>query len=111
MRNIIFAATLLLIAAPALANREVRHPFQQAIPADGIHRVVIDIPAGDVIVHNSAGPSLAIKGYAKREYDGTDPREKHQKIVDDVSAEFHVSNEEAVVRRRFGPNARGWRAN
>jgi hypothetical protein len=110
MRHTILTAALLLVAAPALANHEVRHPFQNAIPADGIHRLVIDIPAGDVTVRNGASGTLVVKGHASREYDGTDPKTKNQKIVDDVSAEFYVSHEEAVVRRRFGPNARGWRA-
>ena len=110
MRNTIFATALLLFATTALANHEVRHNFQQSIPADGIHRVVIEIPAGDITVRNSAGNTLAVHGHATREFDGTNPQARNQKIVDDVSAEFFVSHEEAVVRRRFGPNAQGWRA-
>jgi hypothetical protein len=110
MRHSLFAAVLLLSAASAFANHEVEHAFQQSIPATGIRRVVIDIPAGDVTVRNGARGFLVIAGKAKREYDGTDRKEQNQKIVDDASAGFFVSNEEAVVRRRFGPNARGWRA-
>ncbi len=110
MRNTVFVAALLLTASPALANHEVKHTFQQGIPAAGIHRVVIDIPAGDVTVRNGAREFLVVKGHASREYDGHDRQEKNQKIVDDVSAGFYVNNEEAVVRRRFGPNAQGWRA-
>ena len=48
MRHILAAAALVLAASSALANHEVEHAFQQGIPADGIRRVVIDIPAGDV---------------------------------------------------------------
>jgi Toastrack DUF4097 len=110
MRHILTAAALALAASSALANHEVEHAFKQGIPADGIHRVVIDIPAGDVTVRNGSRNSLVISGKAKREYDGTDRKEKNQKIVDDVSASIYVSNEEAVVRRRFGPNAQGWSA-
>ena len=110
MRNVLFATAFLLVASPALANHDVRHAFQQSIPADGIHRVTIEIPAGDVSVRNGASNSLVVKGYAKREYDGTDPKDTNQKVVDDISADFYVNHEEAVVRRRFGPNARGWRA-
>ena len=109
MRYLLIAA-LALAALPALANHEVEHAFRQGIPADGIRRVVIDIPAGDITVRNGSRESLVITGKAKREYDGTDCKETNQKIVDDVTAGFYVSNEEAVVRRRFGPNAQGWRA-
>jgi hypothetical protein len=110
MRHPFIATALLLAATSALANHEVEHSFQQGIPAAGIRRVVIDIPAGEVTVRNGSRDSLTIIGKAKREYDGTDRQEKNQKIVDDVSAAFVVTNEEAVVQRRFGPNARGWRA-
>lgn len=110
MRNIICITAFVLLAAPALANHEVRHEFQQSISAAGIHRVVIEIPAGDVTVRNGGAGALVVRGHASRQFDGTDPKAKNQKIVDDASAEFYVSNEQAVVRRRFGPNARGWRA-
>jgi hypothetical protein len=110
MRTTFIAAALLLAASTALANHEVEHTFQQGIPATGIRRVVIDIPAGDLTVRNGARESLVIIGKVKREYDGYDRKEKNQKIVDDVTAGFYVNNEEAVVRRHFGPNAQGWRA-
>jgi len=110
MRHTLFAAALLVAAVPALANHEVKHEFQQGISAAGIRRVVVDIPAGDVAIRNGASGQLVIRGHASREYDGTDRQEKNQKIVDDVSAGFTVNNEEAIVRRRFGPNAQGWRA-
>jgi len=110
MRNTILISAFLLAASPALANHEVRHQFQQGVSSAGIHRVVIEIPAGDVTVRNGEAGLVVVKGYAKREYDGTDPKEKNQKLVDDVSAEIFTNHEEAVVRRRFGPNARGWRA-
>lgn len=110
MRRTLLAAALVLAAWPALANHEVKHEFQQAIPATGIRRLVVDIPAGEVVVRNGASNQLVLRGHAKREFDGTNPMEKNQKIVDDASAGFYVNNEEAIVRRRFGPNAQGWRA-
>jgi len=110
MRHLAFAAALVLTASPLLANHEVEHAFRQSISAAGIRRVVIEIPAGEVTVRNGSHDTLVVHGKAKREYDGTDRREKNQTIVDDASAAFFVSNEEAVVRRRFGPNAQGWRA-
>src|SRR5947209_6543766 len=99
MRQTLLAIAFILITAPALANHEVTHTFQQRLPAEGVHRLVIEIPAGDVTVRNGESHFLVIKGEAKREYDGTDRMEKNQKIADDVSAEFTINHEEAIVRR------------
>src|SRR5260370_27117144 len=93
MRHILAAAALVLAASSALANHEVEHTFQQGIPADGIRRVVIDIPAGDITVRNGSRSSLVIIGKTKRGYDGTDRKETNQKIVDHVTPGFYVSNE------------------
>src|SRR4051794_40692432 len=109
MGKTIAAAALLLAATSAYANREVTHKFESSVPAAGIRRVVIEIPAGEVTVRNGGANAVRVSGRIDRDYDGWRRADENQKIVDDISAEVHVSNEEAVVRRRFGPNAHGWR--
>ena len=101
---------LLLAAASVHADESVYHSFEAAAPASGIRRVVVDVPAGDVTVRNGSSDRVAVSGRASREPDGPRSREKEQRIVDDISLEIAVSNGEAVIRRRFGPRARGWRA-
>ncbi|HEV8660310.1 MAG TPA: DUF4097 family beta strand repeat-containing protein [Thermoanaerobaculia bacterium] len=90
---------LLFAALPALAD-QFRHSFQSSVPRGKVRRVVIDIPAGDIDVRNGAPDRVAISGWVKA---------KEQRIADDTSVEIDVNNDEAIVRRRFGPEARGWR--
>jgi hypothetical protein len=106
----IFAASLLLVGLPALANHEVTHRFESSVPAAAVRRIIVDIPAGEVTIRNGSSDTIRVTGSSKREYDGWQRQESNQKIVDDVSADIYVNREEAVIRRRFGANAQGWRA-
>jgi hypothetical protein len=110
MRTTLLFSALMLLATAALADREVTQHFDSSLPARSIRRVLIDVPAGEIKVRNGAGDSIAVTGFARREYDDSDEREEYQRIVDDIRAEIFVNNDEAVVRRRFGPNAQSWGA-
>jgi hypothetical protein len=111
MRKPLFLAlALLFTAGAALADDEVTHPFSASAPRGHVRRVVIDIPAGEVRIRNGAGGRIAISGTAERHFDGHARRSKEQQIVDDISAEVVVNGDEAIVRRRFGPNAQSWSA-
>jgi hypothetical protein len=108
MRSIFATTALLLLATTAFAERQVEHQFQSEAPGGGVRRVVIAIPAGSLKVRNGDSEAIRVTGTARRGYD--DWPEREQKIVDDTSAEVYVNRDEAVVRRRFGVNAQGWRA-
>ena len=110
IRLTLAAAALTLVAAGAAADEEVTHNFTSSVPRAGIRRVVIDIPAGEVKVRNGAAGSVTVSGEVTRSYDGWRRRAKEQRIADDVSAYVYVNGDEAVVRRRFGPNASSWTA-
>lgn len=105
----IAAAAALLLPAAADA-RDAEHPFQASVPRGQVQRVTIDIPFGSFTIRNGSGSTLSLSGIASRDYDGERERVWAQKVVDDSSVEFYVNGAEAVVRRRFGPNADGWRA-
>lgn len=107
MRNALIAL-LLLAAAPLAAAPRVRHAVSASVPLGEIRRIVIAIPTGDVTLRNGASDRISVSGYASREPDGTRSREKQQRIVDDVSVEIVVTGAEAVVRRHFGPEAKGF---
>ena len=104
------AASLLLFAADAAADRDVTHEFQSAVARGAIQRVVIDIPAGSFTVRNSTDGRLALSGIASRDYDGAKERAWAQKVVNDTTIVFVVRGAEAIVRRKFGPNAQSFRA-
>ncbi|HXH39544.1 MAG TPA: hypothetical protein VNN08_13015 [Thermoanaerobaculia bacterium] len=100
----------LLVAAAALADEEVTHTFAASAARGHVHRVVIDIPAGEVRIRNGAPNSITVSGVSKRHFDGYRRRAKEQQIADDISAEVVIRGDEAIVRRHFGPAAQSWSA-
>lgn len=109
MRTFFVLAAGLLFTTAASA-RDAEHAFQSVVPRGEVRRVVIDIPAGSFTIRNGAADTIALSGISSRDYDGARERESAQKIVNDTSVEIYVNGVEAVVRRKLGPNARGWRA-
>lgn len=101
---------LLLLAALPVAGSEVRHSFKSAVPRGHVRRIVIDVPAGDVNVRNGAEDRLSVSGSVSRDPDSERNRTKEQRIADDTSIEIEIKNDDAVVKRHFGPNAQSWRA-
>ena len=107
---LVFTALALVGASAAVADEEVTHPFSASVARGGIRRVIVDIPAGEVSLRNGATDRISISGVVERSYDGYRRREKQQQIVDDIGAEIFVNGSEALIRRKFGPNAQGWSA-
>ena len=109
MRNAILLSAALLVAGAAAAD-DVEHKFQSVVPRGQVQRVLIDMPAGSFTIRNGPATHIGVSGVASRDYDGHRERIWAQKVVDDTSVEVYVNGPEAVVRRRFGRNAAGWRA-
>jgi hypothetical protein len=105
--TLFFAATLL--ASSAFAGPHVSRTFTTSSPIGAARRVVIDVPAGDITVRNGAAGTISVTGTIKRDSDADDSVRDRQ-IVDDSSAEVYVGKDEAIVRRKFGAKAQGWRA-
>src|SRR5205085_9500369 len=93
-----------------LADHSVTHPFDSTTPLRGVRRVIVDIPAGEFRIRNSAGNVIGLHGSVRRDYDGYRERDAYQRVVDDITPEVIIKGDEAVIRRRFGPNAKGWSA-
>jgi len=109
MRALVAAAAL-LATVPAFADREVTHRINTAASSRAVRRVVIDIPAGEIVVRNGSRDRIAVSGVVRRDYDGRDEREEMQRLVDDINLAIEVRGDEATIYRTFGPNAHGWRA-
>jgi len=75
-----------------------------------VQRVVIDMPFGEFTVRNGAPNAISVAGVASRDYDGQRERIWAQKVVNDTAVEIQVNGAEAIVRKKFGPNAKSWRA-
>jgi hypothetical protein len=111
MRASLSFAALVLLAVSAKADAVVQHRFEAAAtPPSTVRRVIVDIPSGEVVIRNSQTNRIAVTGTVSREPDSERSREKEQRIVSDTSVEIVVRRDEAVIRRKFGPNAQSWRA-
>ena len=110
MRIRLFLLAAFVVAPIALADADVEHAFQAAVARGQVQRVVIDVPYGKFTIRNGGNDRLALSGIASRDYDTSKEKAWAQKVVNDISVEFYVNGSEAVVRRKFGRNADGWRA-
>lgn len=108
MRKLALAAALLFSTAAFAAD--VTHSFQRVVNRGNVKRIVIDIPAASFTIRNGSTDKLALSAIVSRDYDGTKERAWAQKVVNDTTIEFFVSGADAIVRRKFGPNAQSWRA-
>lgn len=108
-RALAFAAAS-LIALPALADSDVRHAFDSSLPRAGARRVVVDIPAGEVIIRNGDSATIAVSGEVQRTFDGYRQREKQQAMVDDTTVVLIREGDAVRVARQFGPSAQSWTA-
>ncbi|HUR80088.1 MAG TPA: hypothetical protein VM733_04950 [Thermoanaerobaculia bacterium] len=104
------SAALLLTSLSAAADTDVEHRFQSVVPRGGVQRVLIDIPTGSFTIRNGAATHIGLSGVVSRDYDGQRERIWAQRVVDDTSVEVYISGNEAIVRRKFGPNADSYRA-
>ena len=105
MRRALFFVSLLAATAAAA---DVVHPVAASVARGRIRRVIVDIPAGEINVRNGAGDRIRVSGEVQRESD--DEREKAQRVVNNIDVEIFVDNEDALIRRKFGPEASSWRA-
>ncbi|HYK01458.1 MAG TPA: hypothetical protein VE974_06860 [Thermoanaerobaculia bacterium] len=108
MRKLILGASLLLATAATAAD--VEHSFQRIVNRGSVKRILIDIPAGSFTIRNGNASQLALSAIVSRDFDGPKERAWAQKVVNDTTVEFYINGADAVVRRKFGPNAQSWRA-
>jgi hypothetical protein len=108
MRTLAIAASL--VALTVSAEERVTSRFQSEVPRGSLRRVVVDIPAGDITIRNGSADRLVVSGTVSREPDSDRSRKKEQRIVNHTAVEIVVRNDEAVVQRKFGPDANTWRA-
>lgn len=111
MRTFLLTVAVTLVpVVTAVADDEVAHTISTSVARGSIRRVIVDIPAGEVSVRNGNADRIAISGEVSRDYDGHRLRNKQQRIVDDIDVEIFVNRDEALIRRKFGPNAQTWSA-
>jgi len=105
MRRALFFVSLLAATAAAA---DVVHPVAASVARGRIWRVIVDIPAGEINVRNGAADRIRVSGEVQRESD--EAYEKAQRVVNSMDVEIFVDSEDALIRRKFGPEASSWRA-
>jgi hypothetical protein len=105
MRRALFFVSLLAATAAAA---DVVHPVAASVARGHIRRVIVDIPAGEINVRNGSADRIRVSGEVQRESD--DAYEKAQRVVNNIDVEIFVDNEDALIRRKFGPEASSWHA-
>jgi hypothetical protein len=108
MRTSLLLAAVL--ASSSLYAADATHAFQSTVPRGGVQRVLIDIPTGSFTIRNGSATHIGVSGIASRDYDTAKEGAWAQKVVNDTSVEVYVNGAEAIVRRKFGPNADSFRA-
>lgn len=109
MRNaLIAAAAFSIFALSAHADDQARHAFSGSVRRGSIKRVLIDIPAGEIALRNGTRDGISISGEVRRNFERSGDNDKFQSIVDDMTAIITIDGDDAVVERKFGPNASGW---
>lgn len=109
MRKPLVLIASLLLSLSAL-GADVEHKFQSTVARGAVQRVIIDVPHGNFTIRNGAANSIVAAGIASRDFDGQREMKWAQKVVNDTSVEVYVNGSEAIVKRKFGPNADSYRA-
>ncbi|GEM_PF-515428 len=111
MRRLILTALFFIAALALNADERISHRFETAVPLRSVRQVIVEIPAGEIHVRNGNTNDLVASGAVRQDADDDDDDDRAglQRAINDVSVEVYTNNDTAIVRRHFGPNARGWR--
>ncbi len=111
MRRLILTTLFFLATLAIHADERVSHRFETSVPLRSVRNVIVEIPAGEIHVRNGSTNDLVASGAIRQDADDDDDDDRAdlQRAIDDVSVEVYTNKDTAIVRRHFGPNARGWR--
>lgn len=93
---------LALMLAAATAAADVSHPVAASVARGQIRRVIVDIPAGEIVVRNGAADRIRANGEVQR----SDDDGEAMRAVKATTLEFAVDGEDAILRRAGGGG--GW---
>lgn len=85
---------LLAFCVLSLAAGSASADYKASVPRGNVQRVVVAVPAGEIVVRNGAADRISIDGYAER----------HDEIVDDTKLEIVVKGTDATIRRTSAPS-------
>ena len=101
MRNALFGIALIAAAAGA----DVTHPVAASVRRGNIRRVIVDIPAGEIMVRNGASDRINVAGEVRRTDDAADAA----RDIKSTNVEIFVDGDDAIIRKTGPASTWGWR--
>ena len=92
-----------LLAATAVAD--VSHDVSASVAKGSIRRVIVDIPAGEILVRNGSSDRIRVAGEVRRDDDDAEARRN----VENTRIEIATDDTDAIIRRAGGSGGFGWR--
>jgi hypothetical protein len=108
MKNILrVLAVTAIMAVPLSAVEPASHDFRTSVPASGVLRLEVDMPASDLVIQNGPAETIEVFGRVTRAYRFHKEKARAQQIVDASSVRVDLKGSRAILRRQFGPGAKG----
>lgn len=108
IRLMLSCAVLLLLAGSAKADPKVSRDFRVEA-AGSVERVIVEIGVSELEIRNGQAGSIVAHGMVKREYESSEDIKKAQAILDQSDVEIEIDGSRAIIRRKLGRDADGWR--
>jgi len=109
IRLMLSCAVLLLLAGSAMADPKISREFRVEAAAGSVQRVIVEIGVSELEIRNGPAGSIVAHGMVKREYESSEDIKKAQAILDQSDVEIEIDGSRAIIRRKLGRDADGWR--
>jgi len=108
-RLMLSGAMVLLLAGSALADPKVSREIRVEASSGSIDRVIVEVGVSELEIRNGQAGSVVAHGMVKREYESSEDIKQAQSILNQSDIEIEIDGSRAIVRRKLGPDADGWR--
>jgi hypothetical protein len=108
------APIALLLLTPALfaeSKTEASHPFTGTLPATGVRRIVIEVPASETTIVATQENVIRLEGSSRREYSGDDELRSSQRLVDGASITMRARGRNVYLQRTMVGKANWYQRN
>jgi len=99
-------AVVLISLLAATAGADVSHPVSASVARGSAKRVIVQIPAGELVVRNGAADRIQVTGEVRRDDDDAEAA----RMVRETNVEIVMDGSDAIIRKT-GPSGWGWHTN
>lgn len=109
IRLMLSGAVILLLAGSAMADPKVSREFRVEALAGSVDRVIVEAGVSELEIRNGQAGSIVAHGVVKREYESSEDIKEARAILDQSEIQIEIDGSRAIIRRKLGPDADGWR--